>query len=94
MIISAYKLAQEYALKIINEVSIPVDVSSPEAVKKVVKATVDTKFIPASNDLVCDIAYKAVKIIAVEKDQKCTIDIKRYARIEKVHFFGIISARG
>lgn len=35
-------------------------------------------------DLMCGLAYDAVKCVSVEKGGKREIDIKRYARVEKV----------
>lgn len=36
------------------------------------------------SDLACKIAYDAVKIVTVETDGRKEIDIKRYAKVEKV----------
>ena len=41
-------------------------------------------FPPVRSTLACELAFTAVKTVSVEKNGKMEIDIKRYARVEKV----------
>ena len=43
---------------------------------------------PPRSHLACELAFTAVKTVSVEKNGKMEIDIKRYARVEKVHASG------
>jgi T-complex protein 1 subunit gamma len=53
-------------------------------VRKVVQSCVGTKFIAKWSDLACDIAMEAVKTVSMDMSGKKEIDIKRYAKVEKI----------
>ena len=52
--------------------------------RKLVKAALGTKFVSRFDDLMVGLAIDSVRIVATENNGKQEIDIKRYARIEKV----------
>lgn len=85
VIISAYRQALEEASKLLKEkVSIPVDVNKTEEVIKIIKSCIGTKFVSKWSDLACKIALEAVQTVSMEENGRKEIDIKRYARIEKI----------
>lgn len=84
VIISAFTRALEDALSVIDEVSKPIDVSDADAMKKLIKSTIGTKFTSRWSDLMVGLALDAVKTVAVQSNGKTEVDIKRYARVEKV----------
>lgn len=85
IIISAYRQALEEATKLLKEkVSIPVDVTKTEEVIKIIKSCIGTKFVSKWSDLACKIALEAVTTVQMEENGRKEIDIKRYARIEKI----------
>ncbi|KAI9144376.1 T-complex protein 1 subunit gamma [Paraphysoderma sedebokerense] len=86
VIIGAYKKALEDALKIIDQISRPVDVNNRAEMTKIIQSCIGTKFVSKWSDLMCSLALDAVKTVAIDEDAlgKKEIDIKRYARIEKV----------
>merc|ERR1719308_124409 len=85
VIIQAYRQALEDATNILREkVSTPIDMDDKAAVRKVVQSCVGTKFIAKWSDLACDIAMDAVKTVSMEHSGKKEIDIKRYAKVEKI----------
>ncbi|EPZ31733.1 T-complex protein 1 subunit gamma [Rozella allomycis CSF55] len=84
IIIKAYKKALEESLKVIEEISLKVDVSKEEEVLKVIKSCIGTKFSSRWSDLMCSLAFKAVKTVSIDNDGVKEIDIKRYARVEKI----------
>jgi T-complex protein 1 subunit gamma len=86
-IIAAYKQALEDALLYMKEISVPVDTSDKQEMMKIIKSCIGTKLVSQWSDLMCGLAYDAVKTVAADMDGKKEIDIKRYARVEKVHFF-------
>lgn len=64
--------------------SVPLDVNNKEKLAEVVKSCVGTKFIGRWADMACKIALDAVKTVMLEENGRREIDIKRYARVEKV----------
>lgn len=99
VIIRAFKGALEEALKTIKDISVSVDVSSEKDMLAIIKTSIGTKFVSRWSDLMCRLALDAVKTVAVTAEAENglvgagsggkelnikTIDIKRYARVEKV----------
>ncbi|KAI9002267.1 chaperonin Cpn60/TCP-1 family [Gaertneriomyces semiglobifer] len=83
-IIAAFKHALEDALKILKDVSVEVNVNDKTEMLKIIKSTLGTKMVNRWSDLMCNLAYDAVKTVNVEVDGKREVDIKRYARVEKI----------
>ncbi|KAK9364863.1 chaperonin Cpn60/TCP-1 family [Lipomyces kononenkoae] len=84
VIISAFKQALADALEITNEISVPVDVNDDKHMLQLISASIGTKFVARWSDLMCNLALHAVRTVAVEINGKREVDIKRYARVEKV----------
>lgn len=98
VIIKAFKQALDEALKCIEEISIPIDVSSDAEMLKLIKSCLGTKMADRWSDLLCDIALKAVRYVAVNFDAATgtgptpalgasthlEVDVKRYAKVEKI----------
>merc|ERR1711893_394336 len=85
VIISAYRHALEGLLVILKDrVSVPVDVTNREEMLKIVKSSLGTKFIKKWMDLACNIALEATATVALEENGRKEIDIKRYAKVEKI----------
>ncbi|XP_064620836.1 T-complex protein 1 subunit gamma-like [Lineus longissimus] len=85
VIISAYRQALEDIVDILKEkISRPVDTSNRDEMLKIIKSCVGTKFISKWSDLACKIALDATKTVALEEHGRKEIDIKRYAKVEKV----------
>merc|ERR1712055_124506 len=85
VIIQAYRQALEDAASILRDtVATPIDMDDKVAVRKVIQSCVGTKFIAKWSDLACDIAMDAVKTVTMENGGKREIDIKRYAKVEKI----------
>merc|ERR1719322_1946615 len=85
VVIQAYRQALEDAAVILAEnVSTKIDLDDAVAVRKVIQSCVGTKFIAKWSDLACDIAMDAVKTVTMTAGDKREIDIKRYAKVEKI----------
>merc|ERR1719230_1322251 len=86
VIIQAYRQALEDSVNLLREkVATPIDLTDKVAVRKVIQSCVGTKFISKWSDLACDIAMDAVKTVTIESSGgKREIDIKRYAKVEKL----------
>ncbi|CAG2248541.1 T-complex protein 1 subunit gamma-like [Mytilus edulis] len=85
IIISAYRQALEDMVDILREkVSVPVDTNNRTEMLKIVKSCVGTKFISKWSELACNIALDATATVALEENGRKEIDIKRYAKVEKI----------
>ncbi|KAF4125810.1 T-complex protein 1 subunit gamma [Geosmithia morbida] len=85
VIISAFKRALKDAVDIIDEISNPIDVNDDEAMAKLISSSIGTKFVSRWMDQMCSLALKAVRTVTWEAGNgKTEVDVKRYARIEKV----------
>lgn len=98
VIIKAFKAALNDALETIQRISVPVDISSEEEMMALIKTSIGTKFSSRWSDLMCSLALEAVRTVAVSAEAENgtiggntggvmnvkTVDIKRYARVEKV----------
>jgi len=84
-IIGAYLQALEDAVDIMeNQIAVPVDLDDQAKMIQIVKSCIGTKLLKQWEGLACDIALQAVKMVALEEDGRKEIDIKRYAKVEKV----------
>ncbi|GAA6008533.1 hypothetical protein JCM10207_007146 [Rhodosporidiobolus poonsookiae] len=84
VIISAFKRALEEALTIIDSISIPVDPSNEDEMLSLIKTSIGTKFVSRWSDMMCRLALKAIRIVSKEENGNKTVDLKRYAKVEKV----------
>merc|ERR1719415_31632 len=85
VVIQAYRQALDDSVNLLREkVATPIDLTDKVAVRKVIQSCVGTKFIAKWSDLACDIAMDAVKTVTMAVGDKKEIDIKRYAKVEKI----------
>lgn len=85
VIIQALKQALSDALDIIHQVSKPVDINNDEAMIKLIKASIGTKYINKWSQKMCELALKSVKTVTIDNGNGGKeIDVKRYVRIEKI----------
>ncbi|XP_052100805.1 T-complex protein 1 subunit gamma-like isoform X5 [Mytilus californianus] len=85
VIISAYRQALEDMVDLLRDkVSVPVDTTNRKEMLKIVNSCVGTKFISKWSDLACNIALDATATVALEENGRKEIDIKRYAKVEKI----------
>jgi T-complex protein 1 subunit gamma len=85
VIIQAFKRALADALEIIDEIAVDVDVNNDDAMYQLINASIGTKFVSRWSKLMCGLALKAVRTVSMDAGgEKKEVDIKRYARIEKI----------
>ncbi|KIJ64976.1 hypothetical protein HYDPIDRAFT_89862 [Hydnomerulius pinastri MD-312] len=84
VIISAYNKALKESLEIIKRISVPINTSSDEEMLSLIKTSIGTKFVARWSDLMCHLALQAVRTVAADENGHKTVDIKRYARVEKI----------
>ena len=84
VIIGAYKKALADALEIVEEISVPVNIDSDKEMMRIIKSSIGTKMVARWSDLMCRLALDAVRTVATDAGGRREVDIKRYARIEKI----------
>lgn len=85
VIIRAYRKALDDLVSITrNQVSLTIDVNDEKEMRKIVSSCIGTKFISGWSEMACDIALRATKMVTVDDRGRKEIDIKRYAKIEKI----------
>lgn len=87
VIIKAFKQALDDALRVIEEISVPIDVKSDEEMLKLIRSCLGTKMADRWSALLCGIALKAARFVAVDGAAggvPAEVDIKRYAKVEKI----------
>jgi T-complex protein 1 subunit gamma len=84
IIVNAYYKALEDALKIAEEISQPVDIENDEDVSKIIKSCLGTKFASKWDNLISDLALKAVKTVWNRDSSVFDCDIKKFAKVEKI----------
>ncbi|XP_071449620.1 T-complex protein 1 subunit gamma [Hetaerina americana] len=84
VIIRAYRQALEDMTASLQDISIPLDPSDKEKMVEVLNSCVGTKFIGKWSSIACSIALDAVKTVMLEENGRREIDIKRYAKVEKI----------
>ena len=58
--------------------------NNDEEMLALIKTSIGTKFVQRWSDLMCHLALQAVRTVAQDENGMKTVDIKRYARVEKV----------
>ena len=85
VIISAFKRALADALSIIDEISLPVDISDDKAMYNLISSSIGTKFVSRWSELMCNLALRAVRTVMHDAGGgRKEVDVKRYARVEKI----------
>jgi len=85
VIIGGYRQALEDLLELIRDkVSIQIDINDRAEMRRIITSCIGTKFIRKWSDLACDIAIDATKTVMMDQGGRREIDIKRYAKVEKI----------
>merc|ERR1719244_2005434 len=85
VIISAYRQALDDILEALKaKISIPVNLDNEAEMIKIVQSCIGIKLINKWSLLACSMALKAVRMVTVEDTGRKEIDIKRYAKVEKI----------
>ena len=82
IIANGYRLASEKAIEVLNEIAISISKDDDEVLKKIASTAMTGKGAEVALDKLAEIAVKAVKMIAEEKDGKVEVNTD-YIKIEK-----------
>ncbi|KAM3858098.1 T-complex protein 1 subunit gamma isoform 2-T2 [Diretmus argenteus] len=84
VVISAYRQALEDMLDTLKDISNAVDPNDRSMMLKIIHSAINTKALSRWSELACSIALDAVKTVEREDNGRKEIDIKKYAKVEKV----------
>ena len=84
VMIAALRDCLSCALDTIERISVKVDTDSDEEMSQIIKTTIGTKFSSRWSELMVQLALRAVRCVATEHNGRREVDVKRYARVEKV----------
>jgi len=83
-ICNGYLKALDDALATLDKVSRPVDMADTEELTRLVQACTGTKFISQFSDMLIQLSLDAVKTVFLDDGGRKELDIKRYAKVEKI----------
>ena len=83
VIVSGFRKAMEEALKVLYEISEPIDINDEEILKKIAKTALTSKAVHDARDYFAELAVKAVKQIAEKRGNKYYIDLDYIQIIKK-----------
>ncbi|OMJ85910.1 hypothetical protein SteCoe_12685 [Stentor coeruleus] len=84
IIVSSYFKALDYALKVAEKIAREISIENHEEIAEVIHSCIGTKFSSRWGSLIVDLAVKAVKAVFINRNGKKEIDVKRYAKVEKI----------
>ncbi len=84
VIVNAYYRALEDAIAFADEIAMPVDVTKDEEVSNLIRCCLGTKFASKWDNLISDLALKAVKTVYNRESRIFDCDIKKFAKVEKI----------
>lgn len=85
VIVAGYMQALEEALATMDKIALNLDPNDTAAISEVVSNCIGTKFSSRWGSLITDLAVKAARTVTIElANGKKEIDIKRYAKVEKI----------
>ena len=86
VIVQAYFKALDDVSRLLNELAVPIDLDNETDVRKALQSCVGTKFADRWGSLVVDLALNACRVVlsGTNNPGKLNVEIKRYAKIEKI----------
>lgn len=85
VIIRSFREALEDIVELLEtKLSVPLDPNDKTRLHEVIKSCVGTKFIGRWSDMAVKIALDAVQTVAFTENGRTEVDIKRYAKVEKI----------
>jgi len=84
VICNGYLKALDDAVKYLDTMATPIDLSNTTELAKIVQSCTGTKFMARFADMMVELSLEAVKTVYIEDAGRKELDIKRYARTEKI----------
>ncbi|MBP3801114.1 MAG: T-complex protein 1 subunit gamma [Clostridia bacterium] len=84
VVVSGYYKALEDAINYADSIATPVNIENEQEINDIIKSCLATKFASKWDNLISDLALKAVKIVYNKDSKVFDCDIKKYAKVEKI----------
>lgn len=84
VIVSALFRALDDAVSYAEQLAVEIDVNNDEQVLQLIRSCLGTKYVTMHDDLIVNIAVDAVKTVRIKVDGKPVMDIKNFAKVEKI----------
>eukprot|EP00320_Phaeocystis_rex_P000412 CAMPEP_0119056360 /NCGR_PEP_ID=MMETSP1178-20130426/1046_1 /TAXON_ID=33656 /ORGANISM="unid sp, Strain CCMP2000" /LENGTH=551 /DNA_ID=CAMNT_0007037085 /DNA_START=29 /DNA_END=1684 /DNA_ORIENTATION=+ len=84
VICNGYLKALDTITQTLNEMAVPLDLNDSKKLTELVQSCTGTKFISRFSELMVSLALDAVRTVHIEDGGRKEIDIKRYAKVEKI----------
>jgi len=84
VICNGYLKALDDAVAFLDTIATPLDISDTASLEKLVQSCTGTKFVSRFSNMMVELALEAVKTVYVEDGGRKELDIKRYAKVEKI----------
>ncbi|XP_016072354.1 PREDICTED: T-complex protein 1 subunit gamma-like [Miniopterus natalensis] len=84
LVISAYRKALDDMISTLKKIGTPIDTNIRDMMLNIINSSITAKAISRWSSLACNIALDAVKTVQFEENGRKEIDIKKYARMEKI----------
>ena len=84
VVVSGYYKALEDAINIAESIATPVNIENEQEINDIIKSCLATKFASKWDNLISDLALKAVKTVYNKDSKVFDCDIKKYAKVEKI----------
>lgn len=84
VIVNGYYSALDKALKVCESLAVKVDLEDRDQMQRIVQSSIGTKFVSRFGEKICNMAIDAVLTVSQVVNGKKEVDIKRYAKVEKV----------
>lgn len=84
LICNGYLKALDDAVIALNDIAQPLDLNNKDELAKIVQSCTGTKFMSRFADMMIELSLDAVKTVYIEDGGRKELDIKRYAKVEKI----------
>ena len=84
VVVAGFYKALEDAMNYADEIATPVNIENEDEINNIIKSCLATKFASKWDNLISDLALKAVKTVYNKDSNVFDCDIKKYAKVEKI----------
>jgi T-complex protein 1 subunit gamma len=84
VIVRAFQRALDKAIEICDSIAVDINPADSDELRALIRSCIGTKWVSRYGDLMTNLALEAVMKVAVLEDGRKEVDIKRYAKVEKL----------
>ena len=84
VVVSGYYKALEDVINIADSITTPVNIENEQEINDIIRSCLGTKFTSKWDNLISELALKAVKTVYNKDSKAFDCDLKKYAKVEKI----------